>query len=52
MAAAKLRLAMAAMGKPGTAGGLFWNELGVTRQTQYQHIGQDGSLWDAGRKLL
>lgn len=38
MTAAKLRLAMAAMGQPGTKVGDLCQELGVTRQTLYRHI--------------
>ncbi len=52
MTPAKLRLAMAAMGKPGTVVGQLCKELGVTRQTLYRHVGPDGSLREAGRKLL
>lgn len=48
MTAAKLRLAMAAMGKPETK----VRELGITRQTLYRQIGPDGSLREDGRKLL
>jgi DNA invertase Pin-like site-specific DNA recombinase len=52
MTPAKLRLAMAAMGKPETVVGQLCKELGVTRQTLYRHVGPDGSLREAGRKLL
>jgi DNA invertase Pin-like site-specific DNA recombinase len=52
MTAAKLRLAMAAMGKPETKVGELCLELGVTRQTLYRHIGPDGSLREDGRKIL
>jgi DNA invertase Pin-like site-specific DNA recombinase len=52
MTPAKIRLAMAAMGKPGTNVSQLSKELGVTRQTLYRHIGPKGSLRDAGRKLV
>lgn len=52
MTAAKLRLAMAAIGKPETKVGELCLELGVTRQTLYRHIGPDGSLRSDGQKLL
>lgn len=52
MTPAKLRLAMAAMGKPETIVGQLCKELGVTRQTLYRHVGPDGSLREAGKKLL
>jgi DNA invertase Pin-like site-specific DNA recombinase len=38
MTAAKLRLAMAAMGQPETKVGDLCQELGVTRQTLYRHV--------------
>ena len=52
MTPAKLRLAMAAMGKPETVVGQLCKELGVSRQTLYRHVGPDGSLREAGRGLL
>lgn len=52
MTAAKLRLAMAAMGKPETKVADLCRELGITRQTLYRHVGPDGSLREDGRKLL
>lgn len=52
MTAAKLRLVMAAMGKPETKVGELCLELGVTRQTLYRHIGPDGSLREDGKKIL
>ena len=48
MTAAKLRLAMAAMGKPETKIG----ELGIVRQTLYRHVGPDGTIRPDGQKLL
>lgn len=52
MTAAKLRLAMAAMGQPETKVGDLCRELGITRQTLYRHVAPDGSLRDDGKKLL
>jgi len=52
MTAAKVRLAMASMGKPETVVGNLCRELGVTRQTLYRHVGPDGALREDGRKLL
>lgn len=52
MTTAKLRLAIAAMGKPETKVGELCLELGITRQTLYRHIGPDGSLRPDGQKIL
>jgi DNA invertase Pin-like site-specific DNA recombinase len=52
MTAAKLRLAMAAMGQPETKVGDLCNELGITRQTLYRHVAPDGILRDDGKRLL
>src|SRR5215207_3663843 len=52
MTPAKLRLAMASMGKPETKVGELCAELGITRQTLYRHVGPDGSIRPDGRKLL
>jgi len=52
MTAAKVRLAMAAMGQPETHVGTLCQELGVTRQTLYRHVAPDGTLREDGRKLL
>jgi DNA invertase Pin-like site-specific DNA recombinase len=52
MTAAKLRLAMAAMGQPETKVGDLCAELGITRQTLYRHVGPDGVLREDGKKLL
>src|SRR5882762_7210925 len=52
MTPAKLRLAMAAMGKPETKVGDLCAELGVTRQTLYRHVSPDGTLRPDGEKLL
>jgi DNA invertase Pin-like site-specific DNA recombinase len=52
MTAAKLRLAMAAMGQPETKVGNLCVELGVTRQTLYRHVSPKGELRPDGVKLL
>lgn len=52
MTAAKVRLAMAAMGQPETKVSALCRELGVTRQTLYRHVGPNGALRPDGRKLL
>lgn len=52
MTPAKLRLAMAAMGQPGTKVGELCAELAVTRQTLYRHVDPKGDLRPDGRKLL
>ena len=52
MTPAKLRLAMAAMGKPETKIGALCTELGITRQTLYRHVDPQGNLRADGEKLL
>ena len=52
MTAAKLRLAQAAMGQPGTKVGELCAELGVSRQTLYRHMDPKGTLRLDGEKLL
>src|SRR5271166_6844397 len=52
MTAAKLRLAQAAMGKPGTKVSELSAELGITRQTLYRHVNPNGLLRSDGKKLL
>ena len=52
MTAAKLRLAMAAMGQPETVVGDLCGELGITRQTLYRHVSPKGELRPDGIKLL
>jgi DNA invertase Pin-like site-specific DNA recombinase len=52
MTAAKLRLAMAAMGQPETVVGELCKELEITRQTLYRHVAPDGSIRPEGQKLL
>ena len=50
--AAKLRLAMAAMGQTETKVGDLCQELGITRQTLYRHISPKGELRADGIRLL
>lgn len=52
MTLAKLRLAMASMGKPGTKIGDLCTELAITRQTLYRHVSPTGELRSDGEKLL
>lgn len=52
MTAAKLRLAMAAMGQPETHVSALCEELGITRQTLYRHVDPKGQLRPDGEKLL
>ena len=52
MTPAKLRLAMASMGKPGTKVSALCAELGITRQTLYRHVAPTGELRPDGEKLL
>lgn len=52
MTPAKLRLAMASMGKRETVIGSLCKELGITRQTLYRHVAPDGSLREDGEALL
>lgn len=52
MTPAKLRRAMAAMGKPETVVGKLCRELGITRQTLYRHVDPKGELRNDGKLLL
>jgi len=52
MTAAKLRLAQAAMGQPGTKVSELCAELGITRQTLYRHVDPRGAVRPDGEKLL
>lgn len=52
MTPAKVRLAMASMGKPETSVSNLCKELGVTRQTLYRHISPAGELRPDGARLL
>ncbi|AOD24647.1 transposon DNA-invertase (plasmid) [Rhodococcus sp. p52] len=49
---AKLRLAMASMGKKDTNVSALCKELGITRQTLYRHVSPTGELREAGNKVL
>lgn len=52
MTAAKVRLAMAAMGQKETKVGDLCKELGVTRQTLYRHVSPSGELRTDGAKVI
>ncbi|VTZ26371.1 site-specific DNA recombinase; e14 prophage [Methylocella tundrae] len=52
MTASKLRLAQAAMGRPETNVAELCEELGITRQTLYRHVGPKGELRPDGIKAL
>jgi DNA invertase Pin-like site-specific DNA recombinase len=52
MTAAKLRLAMAAIGQPETSVAALCAELGITRQTLYRHVDPKGNPRPDGKKLL
>jgi DNA invertase Pin-like site-specific DNA recombinase len=52
MTAAKLRLAMAAMGQPETKVGELCAELDISRQTLYRHVDPKGKLRPDGERLL
>ncbi|HZT44026.1 MAG TPA: recombinase family protein [Chthonomonadaceae bacterium] len=52
MTAPNVRLAMAAMGHPGTNVGDLCKEPGITRQTLYRHVAPDGTLREDGQKLI
>ena len=52
MTPAKLRLAIAAMGKPETNVGDLCRELGVTRSTLYRHVSPTGEAREIAMRLL
>ena len=52
MTPAKVRLAAASMGKPGTNVGELCKERGITRQPLYRHVSPAGELRDDGHKIL
>jgi len=52
MTAAKVRLAMAAMGQKETKVADLCNELGITWQTLYRHVAPDGTLRKDGVKVV
>lgn len=52
MTPAKLRLALASMGKPDTKVSELCAELGITRQTLYRHVSPTGELRPDGTRLI
>jgi DNA invertase Pin-like site-specific DNA recombinase len=52
MTPAKVHLAKAAMGKPGTVVNDLCQQLGISRQTLYRYVSPTGALRPDGRKLL
>jgi DNA invertase Pin-like site-specific DNA recombinase len=52
MTPTKLRLAMAAMGKPETNVGSLCKELGITRSTLYRHVSPTGEARGIAMRLL
>ncbi len=52
MTPAKVRLAAASMGKPGTNVTDLCKELGITRQTLYRHVSPTGEIRDDGHRML
>lgn len=52
MAPAKVRLAAASMGKPGTNKTDLCRDPGITRQTLYRHVPPTGELRDDGNRIL
>jgi DNA invertase Pin-like site-specific DNA recombinase len=52
MTPAKVRLAMASMGKPETNIGALCTELGISRQTLYRHVSRDGIVRPDGERVL
>ena len=52
MTPAKVRLAMASMGKPDTKVAELCKELGISRQTLYRHVAPNGELRPDGARVL
>ena len=52
MTAAKVRLAMAAMGQKETKVADLCKELAITRQTLYRHVAPNGTLRKDGLKVV
>lgn len=52
MTPAKVRLAMASMGKPETNIGALCKELGISRQTLYRHVSPTGEVRSDGLRVL
>lgn len=49
---AKIRLAMASVGKKDTNVGTLCKELGITRQTLYRDVSPTGQFREAGQTVL
>ena len=49
---AKVRLAMASMGKPDTKVSELCKEVGISRQTLYRHVSPDGEARPDGMRVL
>ncbi len=52
MTPAKLRLAMASLGKPETKISALCDEPGISKQTLYRHVAPNGELRTDGNKLI
>jgi DNA invertase Pin-like site-specific DNA recombinase len=52
MTPAKVRLAMASMGKPDTKGNELCKELGISRQALYRHVSPNGEAQPDGARVL
>jgi DNA invertase Pin-like site-specific DNA recombinase len=52
MTPAKVRLAMASMGKPDTKVAELCKELGISRQTLYRHVSPNGEVRPDGARVL
>ena len=52
MTPAKVRLAAASMGQPGTWVGELCKELSLTHKTLYRHVSPTGELRLDGKKIL
>ena len=52
MTPAKVRLAMASMGKPDTKVSELCKELGISRQTLYRHVSPNGEARPDGARML
>jgi len=52
MTPAKVRLAMASMGKPDTKVNELCKELGISRQTLYRHVSPNGEARPDGARVL
>jgi biotin operon repressor len=52
MTPAKVRLAMASMGKPDTKVSELCKELGISRQTLWRHVSPKGEVRSDGARVL